>query len=240
MTVSSLEIMGDERTGFPLVKVTTPELAFQVGWLPLTWVQLEYFLAETFDRRFDAAWYQNMLSRSGRISASSLTRFADFPSLFVRGLTLQEAQIIGRWWGGDRFIVPTVKQWQDIQQAVLGQPLINLETFNIEPSLSARAIRTSIVLEKLAPISGTQRSLADQMLLRGGLREMVMLESGNATVVGIGSPSRAVEAFNSDSLLKLDEANRSRRIEVGMRLFLKLEKKVSQGENNGIAVKDLS
>jgi len=214
MTDYSLKVTGDERTGFPLVTLmipatdTTPALAFQVGWMPLTWVQLEYFLAETFDRRFDAAWYQNMLSRSGRISANSLARFSDFPSLFVRGLTLQEVQIIGRWWGGDRFIVPTVKQWQEVQQVALGQPPANLEAFNIEPPLSPRAIGASKALEGLAATSDIQRNLADQMLLRGGLRELVMLESGNATVVGIGNPSRAVEAFNSDSLLKLDEGNR--------------------------------
>ncbi len=220
MSPSTLRIASDPRTRFPLVML--PDFPFQVGWAPLTWVQLEYFLAETYDRRFDAAWYQNLVKLTRRAPLTKALRASDLPNLFVRGLTLQETEILGNWWGGDRFRVPTADQWQQLQQAALRLPSVSLQAFEIQPPMSPRALRVLQALDETAKTSQAGRSLADQMLLQGGIHELVMREAGHVAVVGIGKPGQALDAVKGSSILDLDEGNRSRRT-VGMRLFLKPE-----------------
>jgi len=221
MIEKTINIIADDRTCFPLVVI--PGLPFHVGWLPLTWIQLEYFLSETSDRRFDSAWYQDVVSRTNRVS-SSVVGSSNFPNLFVRGLKLQEAQLIGRWWSEDRFFLPTVGQWMHVQQEVLAHPAIfNPFEGQIAQELHPRALRVAKIIEEVTSEAQPEsaRTLGDQMLLRNGLRELVTSEEGSFAM-GIGTPHRMVEAFTRDLTIPLDDGNRARRPEVGMRLFLKV------------------
>ena len=220
MNSSIIEITADPRTRYPMV--TFPSIRIAVGLLPLTWVQLEYFLAETFDRRFDAIWYQNMTNLTKRIGSGQVIQPSEIPRLFVRGFTLQEVQLIGRWWGGDQFIIPTVELWQKIQSAALKQSAINISETNTIPPLLSRSVLAAKAVDSAVSTSQTEITLADQMLFRNGLRELAMLEHNNGLVVAVGDPSRAVEAFKDNLILKLDEGNRSRQL-VTMRLFLRLD-----------------
>ena len=61
----------DQRTHFPLVVV--PGQDFALFWLPLTKVQIEYFLSETTDSQFDRAWYDGRLRNNPRITPEQLT-----------------------------------------------------------------------------------------------------------------------------------------------------------------------
>jgi len=211
MNVQTPTLMPDEQTGYPLI--TFPEIPFQIGFLPLTWVQLEYLLAETKDRRFDTVWYQRLVQDTGRTSSATITRDS-VDSLFVRGLTLQEVQMIGRWWGADRFFVPTADEWQRVSDAAVRLAPLDWRT-------ATRSPRARTTLDRLDAIVNQPdaRTLADQMLLRSDLREMAMQSEGSTAVVGITTVPK--NTLDRDIIKRIDEGNRTRR-PFAMRLFLRL------------------
>jgi hypothetical protein len=203
----------DSPTGFPLV--TFPCLPVQIGLLPLTWVQLEYFLTETSDRRFDAAWYQRRVQEVQRATTSAL-RPGQTDALFVRGLTIAEIQGIGRWWGGERFFVPTAQEWQQVADATMQSAPLDWRAVSVQS-------RASLVLEKLETLAATAsadaRTLADQMIMRGGMRELVMYSSDSAAAAAITVPPQ--RTMDREIIKRLDEGNNSR-FPAAMRLFLRV------------------
>lgn len=211
MSVQTPHLIADEQTGYPLV--VFPGLPFEVSFLPLTWVQLEYFLAETRDRRFDAAWYQGRVEDTVRTSPTAITA-RNVEGLFVRGLTLQEVQMIGRWWGGDRFFVPTASEWQRVSDAAAQCDPLDWR----DSAVCARARTTLEKLDTVA-LNSDPRTLADQMLIRSDLREIVMQSAGSLTVVAITTVPR--NTLDREVLKILDDSNYSRR-PVAMRLFLRM------------------
>lgn len=211
MSMQDPILFPDERTGYPLI--TFPDIPFQIGFLPVTWVQLEYFLAETRDRRFDDVWYQRRVQDTKRTSPAAIMR-GNVESLFVRGLTLQEVQMIGRWWGGDRFFVPTISEWQRVSDAAA-------QCGSIDWRKPAQCIRAQTTLEKLDTITNqtATHTLADQMLLRSELREIVMQSEESTTIIGITTTPH--NTLDREGIKILDESNYSRR-PVAMRLFLRM------------------
>lgn len=218
MSVQTPKLIADEQTGYPLV--VFPGLPFEVGFLPLTWVQLEYFLVETQDRRFDAAWYQRRTEETLRTSPTAITP-SNVEGLFVRGLTLQEVQMIGRWWGGDRFFVPAASEWQRVSDAAAQCDPLDWR----ESAICTRARKTLEKLDAVA-INSDPRTLADQMLLLSDLREIVMQSAGSPTVVAITTVPR--NTLDREVLKMLDDSNYSRR-PVAMRLFLRMSNHTGLG-----------
>ena len=192
MNPAAVTITTDERTGFPMLALEG--LPFRVSCLPLTWVQLEYFLSETADHAFDASWYQALVARTQRGSLAGLAADS-VHTLFVRTLRLQEIRIICRWWEATHWFVPTKEEWMALQDVACSVPAVPLTQFAAAaPGLNPRALR---ILQVLGEVSGWARrgkppSLADQMLLCHGVHELVLLDKMSDRVAAIGSPARAL------------------------------------------------
>lgn len=221
MTSQTVPLVVDERSGFPLL--VSPEGAYQVGLLPLTWIQLEYFLSHTSDRRFDALWYQDLLARSARASVATVNA-TTWAQLFVRGLTLHETRLVGGWWGRERWLLPTEPMWQAIRSWAHSLPAIPaLGEALRRVGANPRAIRLIEAVE--ASTRGKQTevpsTLAEQMLLDNGVRELVLLNEASGAVGGIGLPHRSLASLASKPLILLSDGNLTRHTEVGFRLFLK-------------------
>ena len=219
MNPAAVTITTDERTGFPMLALEG--LPFRVSCLPLTWVQLEYFLSETADHAFDASWYQALVARTQRGSLAGLAADS-VHTLFVRTLRLQEIRIICRWWEATHWFVPTKEEWMALQDVACSVPAVPLTQFAAAaPGLNPRALR---ILGVLGEVSGWARrgrppSLADQMLLCQGVHELVLLDKMSDRVAAIGSPARGLEPFAANSLVYLAEQEYGSGPQIGVRLF---------------------
>ena len=218
MNPDDVTITTDERTGFPMLALRG--MPFRVSWLPLTWVQLEYFVSETADRAFDATWYQALVARAPRGSLNGL-RADSVHTLFVRTLRLQEIRMICRWWEATHWFVPTEEEWRSVRDVACSVPAVPLGQLAAESALNPRALRILQVLDEVSGWAnrGKPPSLADQMLLCHGVRELVLLDKISDRIAAIGSPTRTLEAFAADSLVYLAEQEHGCRPPVGVRLF---------------------
>ncbi len=149
MNPAAVTITTDERTGFPMLALEG--LPFRVSWLPLTWVQLEYFLSETANHAFDASWYQALVARTQRGSPAGLAADS-VHTLFVRTLRLQEIRMICRWWEVTHWYVPTREEWMALQDVACSVPAVPLaQLAAAERGLNPRALR---MLQVLGEVSG--------------------------------------------------------------------------------------
>jgi hypothetical protein len=219
MNPAAVTITTDERTGFPMLALEG--LPFRVSWLPLTWVQLEYFLSETADHAFDAAWYQALVARTQRGTPAGLAADS-VHTLFVRTLRLQEIRMICRWWEVTHWYVPTREEWMALQAVACSVPAVPLaQLAAAAPGLNPRALRILQVLGEVSEWTrrGKAPSLADQMLLCHGVHELVLLDKMSDRVAAIGSPARSLEPFATDPLVYLAEQEYGSGPPIGVRLF---------------------
>ena len=158
MMAATVDVLPDARTGFPLLVL--PGLPFQVSWLPLTWMQLEYFLAETDDRRFDAAWYHELLAHTGRGSIAAGGAALPF-TLLVRGLDLDTVRSLNRWWDEDHCFVPSADEWLALEQVARATPALAVDQLpGGAATLNPRAVRLLRALEKTRSTApGAPRSI---------------------------------------------------------------------------------
>lgn len=175
-----MELIRD-RTGFPLIRVGT--LRKCIAWLPVTKIQLELFLCETADARFGPRWYDEILSLNPRISASEL-RSKNYWRAFATGLLPGETESYLRWLG-DGYRLPTASEWLEIFDHLDHQEPRRVDWRSEPEGLDRRAVE---LLEALDESSGSSqpRSLAEQMLLVGGVMEWVTIEAGGLRWGGMG------------------------------------------------------
>lgn len=83
----------EPKTRFPMVNV--PETNYALAWLPVTKIQIEYFLCETMDSQFDRSWYLERLKYSPRVPTEQLTvdnvRQAFIANLLFRARSFEES-----------------------------------------------------------------------------------------------------------------------------------------------------
>ena len=86
----------DPRTRFPLVEV--PGQDFALFWLPLTKVQIEYFLSDNMNSQFDRAWYRDRLRANPRVTSEKLAAH-NLVQAFITDITFNEARVFSDWYG---------------------------------------------------------------------------------------------------------------------------------------------
>ncbi|GCE08128.1 hypothetical protein [Dictyobacter aurantiacus] len=174
--MSTLSFRVDPRTHFPLVDV--PGQGFALFWLPITKIQIEYFLCETIDSRFDRAWYRERMRMNPRLTPEELVA-QNFLCAFLTGITLSEARAVIHWYGRG-FDLPTVEEWGRALQAfdqLEAHPAF-IEQIMALPGLHPRARHLLESCEKILPAyqrlrDGTERRLSHQLMLRSGMLEYV-------------------------------------------------------------------
>lgn len=161
--------------GFPMLQV---EPGFYLHWLPITKIQFEYFLSDTYDRSFDIRWYEEILRLNPRVTPAKILP-SNYWNAFLSGVLPAEAQRFA-FWCGDGFRLPSVKEWAQAYRILNSQPALDLESSGLMNDLSPRLreliLRTEDASSEAARRMGYVRCLADQLLMRLGFLEWVKAE----------------------------------------------------------------
>ncbi|MCP4124894.1 MAG: hypothetical protein GY751_24395 [Bacteroidetes bacterium] len=162
-----------DASGFPMVWID--DIEAYIHWLPVTKIQFEYFLCAAPDTRFDASWYDEVLSLNPRISPSEI-KASNYWNTLLTGIMPSEVQRFARWCG-DGYMIPTLKDWFEAYQFLKTLPP---ESPDIIDKMGELNERVKAVLTHLDSASGKaiqetgyERTLADQMLMRMGAMEWV-------------------------------------------------------------------
>ncbi|HEV3460038.1 MAG TPA: hypothetical protein VHG32_26120 [Thermoanaerobaculia bacterium] len=176
--------------GFPLVWVEA--IAAWMHWLPVSKLQFERCLGRTPDRRFGAAWYNQLLALNPRIAPARI-HSENYRHALLTGMLPAEAESFAARLGKG-FAVPTIEQWLrawswlDSQPAERDQPAAL--ALHLDEQVGTLLLRIDGALATMAARARRRRTLADQMLLRFGVLEWVEQEGDPARWVGIGEPPR--------------------------------------------------
>jgi Sulfatase-modifying factor enzyme 1 len=166
----------DPRTHFPLIEV--PGQDFALFWMPVTKVQIEYFLSETIDGQFDRVWYHERLRNNPRTIPEKLTA-QNLLHAFLTHITLYEARMFCRWYGKD-FDLPTAEEWHRTLHAFdqfAADPAFVQQVLAL-PGIHPRARLLIQSCENALPgyqrlRDASERRLSHQLLLRSGMLEYV-------------------------------------------------------------------
>lgn len=172
----TLTFFVDQRTHFPLVAV--PGQDFALFWLPLTKVQIEYFLSETTDSQFDRAWYNERLRANPRITPEQLTAQTLWRA-FLTHISFYEARVFSQWYGKG-FDLPTTHEWHlawQIFAEIPARPEYVQQILAL-PTLHPRARLLVQTCEDALPTyqrlrDPAERKLSHQLLLSAGILEYV-------------------------------------------------------------------
>jgi hypothetical protein len=175
-------------TGFPMAWVEA--IGAYVHWLPVTKVQFESFLRQIPDSRFDAVWHDHLLALNPRVAPARI-RPENYRNALLTGVVPSEAQRFAAWLG-EGFAIPTLEQWLQAHSSLAAQPAGR----GVPPALNRKLeepVRTLLLRIESALAASyarprRRRTLADQMLLRGGVLEWVEKTGAAARWVGIGEP----------------------------------------------------
>lgn len=186
----------DAQTAFPMYKLK--DFDFSVMWLPVTKIEVEYFLSETDDSRFDSQWYKSCLATNPRRSAHTIG-VRDYWRVFMTGITFEEVQVLRQWWRG--FDLPTKAEWIAVLEALDQYPANPdyVQTICQHPGLNQRA---RILIERLEYLNQSQpnRTLANQVLLRDGIEEYVYTNQSSLTCSLQGYPPRQLNGGRQTEL----------------------------------------
>jgi hypothetical protein len=224
----------DPKTFFPMIEFH--DLPYQVAWLPMTKIQVEYMLSETTNSRFDRTWYRNVLRNLTdqtieRPSAAQVSP-ANFCEAFLSRVVLPEARLISQWWGVN-FDIPTEAEWKQIIELTDTLPAdeANIMRIGSTEKLHPRARRLVEVIERAAFEDAkkrglTERKVSHQMLLRKGLREYVYLDEQRNSCTAYGETARTtgIKANDGPNYLPLspfiDPSMGERQKDIGFRLVM--------------------
>lgn len=163
----------DNRTRFPLLKITG--LDFAICWLPITRVQLELFLSDVYDARYDANWYINqVLKDNPRVSPNNVTP-KNVNGILATNILLTEARRIADWFSekGQLYDLPTAQQWTEIYNVC---NKVEIQT-QLPEKIDHRAY---VMITRLQKLSDAQ-TLADQMLINSNISEYVYSDEARQT-----------------------------------------------------------
>ncbi len=215
-----------DKTGFPMVWIN--DLNAYIHFLPVTKVQFEYFICDEPRRRFDEEWYNMVIDHNPRVTPHSI-RSDNYAQAFMTAVTPDEVQLFTDWCGSS-YSFPTREQWFTAYKALEGKPAITIDDHWI--STHRVRERAGIILQRLdremsALLSrSTERKLADQTMMRGGIFEWVFDERERPPWVGMGKPhSSFVSGFFSleqgTPTFKPRNPETDRLFQIGFRLLKK-------------------
>jgi hypothetical protein len=189
----TLSFLTDPQTRFPLIKI--PGLNFALFWLPVTKVQIEYFLSETIDSRFDRAWYHERLRNNPRIVPEQITT-QYLVRAFLTHITFYEARAFSQWYGRG-FDLPTAEEWQralytldqiEANNSFIEQ-LVNLPDIHPRARLLVRFSENALQgFQHVKDVS--QRRLSHQLMLRSGILEYVYQDATRNSCGACGRDNR--------------------------------------------------
>lgn len=180
-----------DRMNFPLILIEPGR--FYMYWLPITKIQLEYFLSSGSIAAFDARWYEEVLYYNDRVTPSLITT-NNYWEAFVTGVKPSEIKQFISWLGRE-YDLPTSAEWKTAYEYLKKE---NADPGFIEkilgtPGLNRRA-RTLIAninhsVNDLRVETRGGRKLADQALMRLGVMEYVYRDDRRNTYGGHGQPN---------------------------------------------------
>lgn len=186
----------DPRTRFPLVEV--PGQDFALFWLPLTKVQIEYFLCDNMNSQFDRAWYRERLRANPRVTAENLAA-QNLTQAFITDITFNEARVFSDWYGREDYDLPTSEEWHQALrffETIPAQPAY-VEQIMALPYLHPRARVLVQACEKALPayqrmrdLSG--RRLSHQMMMSPGILEYVYQDTARTRCQACGSSFQVI------------------------------------------------
>ncbi|GEM_PF-632804 len=175
-----------DTAGFPMIVL--PGLQFSIHWLPVTKIQIEYFLSAVYDAKYNEEWYNEILSKgTPRISPRAI-RVNSYIDLFVTGILPAEAQRYSRWCG-QGFDLPTEDEWLNAYKVLERIAAVPAAIDHIcqTTGIRERTDRLLRMLEKtLTNDAGRDRKVVDQMVMRHGVYEYVYESDQRDTFAGIG------------------------------------------------------
>jgi hypothetical protein len=184
--------------GFPMVWVEA--IAAWMHWLPVTKAEFERFLAATGRAAGGtgiAGWYDHLLAMNPPV-APARVHGENYRHALLTGIVPREAQRFAAWLG-EGFTLPTLDEWLRAWSALSALPADRGLPATLARGLAEPARTLVLRFENaLAASAGRARhgrTLADQMLLRGGVLEWVEQPGPPARWVGIGEPSRQARAL---------------------------------------------
>ncbi len=189
----TLSFLTDPRTRFPLIEI--PGQDFALFWLPLTKVQIEYFLSETIDSRFDRAWYHERLRNNPRIVPEQITT-QYLVRTFITHITFYEARALSQWYGRGCDL-PTAEEWhralytldQITADASFIEQLVNLPDIHPRARLLVRSCENALPgFQHIKDAS--QRRLSHQLMLRSGILEYVYQDATRTSCGACGRDNR--------------------------------------------------
>jgi len=176
-----------DNTGFPMVWMDS--VAAYVQWLPITKIQMEYFLAETNDAIFDESWYYKITQLNPRISPTQI-RGNNYWQVLATGILPREAQRYALWCGRG-YEIPQAHHWQRIYSEA-AQIRHNKSFTKQVTDVTELRERPRTLLNRLSRAMpqdtgvDEERSLADLMMLRMGIMEYTFEDDNRNTFVGLG------------------------------------------------------
>ncbi|MEM7128918.1 MAG: hypothetical protein AAF702_21475 [Chloroflexota bacterium] len=185
-----LEIILD-RAGFPMILIEP--LSSYIHWLPITKIQIEYFLCSTNETAFDDLWYQNVLGLNGRVSPGKIGQ-DNYWQAIATGIIPRDMKRFAAWCNqsSSSFDIPTAEEWFTTYEYVraIGDDKVNIDQILKQSQLTQRA---KMLIENIEfstskatfELDGT-RTMADQMLMRLGVMEYVYLDEQRNTYGGYG------------------------------------------------------
>ena len=163
-----LDIMLDT-AGFPMIWVAP--LNGYLSWLPATKIQLEYFLSATNDTTFDEAWYYRVNEMNPRIAPGQVNSKNLFQTL-VTGVLPNEARRYALWCGS-HYDLMTVQEWGEAFDELNKEPA-SPDYIRQITSRDGLRERPKRLIEMMGQATKERaKTLAEQMLMRGGVIEYV-------------------------------------------------------------------
>lgn len=183
--MTTLKLRSDA-TGFPMVWVDSIDA--YLHWIPVTKIQVEYFLCAAPDPYFDAKWYDEILYLNPRVSPKNI-RSHNYWNAFLSGIMPEEVQRFARWCG-EGYSIPSLQEWfsaYEILKRLPAQPPTVID------QMDRLTDRVRLLLTNLDSASRTalaeadyERTLADQMFLRMGVMEWVECRDHRSRWGGMG------------------------------------------------------
>lgn len=206
-----------DKYGFPLIKI--PETNIFIHWLPLTKIQIEYFLCETHKvQTFNRKWYDELLAVNNRIAPAQI-EITNFVKALCTGIAPNEAKDIASSFGIE-YALPSEEEWLGAKHSLVEQPTVNPKNLFSDLELTERA---KIVLFKFHKITEPAENLAQQMLLEDdfGILELVQKDG---EIGFIGEAHRSLGAPGSPKKIQPLKGSKKKISYIGTRFITKDEK----------------
>jgi len=174
-TTAQKELIVTDPTGFPMIHV--PSINAWLGWLPVTMIQLETFLCEQPEPRFNTSWYRALEHAESRVTPQQITSDILYRA-FVTQLTPADIQRYCQWLTEKdkcEYRLPTSGEWvsayRDLERTQkTPDPLSEVQSERTRILLTNvdSAIRQKLRIEKLS------ETIPLRMLMGSVVRELSM------------------------------------------------------------------